>query len=307
MSARDDEVYEAIAGRRPNSKGMVRANCPFCILTDGKQDRRQSLSLDTESGWWRCFRCATKGCLPRSEEAASRAPKVKPDKPAVELPREYYPLWKAPGLTAATFSPARDYLASRDVREGVIQSARIGACGAGKFAGRIIVPIYRKDGSLGGFAGRAWSKHNRMRYLYGEGTDRSTLLYNEAALDIETDIPVLAVEGTFDSFPYWPNVVAFLGKPAGTQVDMLARAKRPVVVVLDGDAWLQGWSVAAALTLRGQRAGFIRLPPKSDPADCPELVRSLINHALHGDAHKPSPPTHERTPGHAESRRHTAR
>jgi hypothetical protein len=280
VSDNDDTVAEAMAGRRPNKNGKARANCPFCIFVDGKPDRRQSLSLDSATGWWSCFRCDTRGRLPHSEELVTLAPVVVQEREAIELPPHSYPLWKEPGLTAYGLTAARDYLATRGVSPEVIESAQLAACARGKFAGRIIVPIYRADGRLGGYAGRAWG-FNRMRYLYGEGTDRSTLLYNEAALHVETDEPVLAVEGTFDSFPYWPNVVAFLGKPAGTQLAILAKAKRPVVIALDGDAWLEGWAACMQLSLKpGFRVGCLRLPPRTDPADDPAWVREQIPRAL---------------------------
>jgi DNA primase len=73
------------------------------------------------------------------------------------------------------------------------------------------------------------------------------------------------VEGVFDALALWPDAVAVLGKPSDQQVDALINAKRPVVIVLDGDAWLEGKWLAARLCLRGKRAGHIRLPPGVDP------------------------------------------
>ena len=67
--------------------------------------------------------------------------------------------------------------------------------------------------------------------------------------------------------PYWPHAVAFLGKPSHEQVDMLMDCDRSIVIVLDGDAWREGWALAERLKLAGKRAAMVRLPPKTDPND----------------------------------------
>ena len=82
---------------------------------------------------------------------------------------------------------------------------------------------------------------------------------------VETDEPVMVVEGCFDALPYWPDAAALLGKPGEAQVRSLLEAKRPVVVVLDGDSWEEGMMLSMDLELQGQRSGYVRLPPKQDP------------------------------------------
>ena len=104
-----------------------------------------------------------------------------------------------------------------------------------------------------------------MRYRYAPGGRRA--LFNEAALHVETDQPVLLVEGVFDAFPYYPNAVAFGGKPTDEQVAALLAAKRPMVSTLDGDAWQEAEALAMRLHLAGKRADWMRLPPGRDPAD----------------------------------------
>jgi DNA primase len=94
---------------------------------------------------------------------------------------------------------------------------------------------------------------------------RGEVLYNHTALHVETERPVMVVEGVFDALALWPHAVAVLGKPSHFQVDALASAKRPVAIVLDGDAWQEGYALAMRLRLAGQRAGSVTLPPKTDP------------------------------------------
>jgi DNA primase len=103
--------------------------------------------------------------------------------------------------------------------------------------------------------------------LSATGFDRERNVFNAAALAVDTDDPLLVVEGTFDALPYWPDVVALLGKPSEGQIGLLLTACRPLVVALDGDAWLESEMLAARLELDGARATWLKLPPKRDPGD----------------------------------------
>jgi DNA primase len=96
---------------------------------------------------------------------------------------------------------------------------------------------------------------------------RREILYNHSAIYKDIQEPVMAVEGVFDALPYWPNAIAFLGKPGKSHVDMLKKSKRPVCIVMDGDAYRIGWSTANVLIFNGLRAGTVKLPPRSDPND----------------------------------------
>ena len=48
-------------------------------------------------------------------------------------------------------------------------------------------------------------------------------------------------------------------------LEAMKQAKRPIAIVPDGDAWQDGWILAARLRFLGLRAGYVRLPPKMDP------------------------------------------
>jgi DNA primase len=129
----------------------------------------------------------------------------------------------------------------------------------------VVVPILSPDGEWLGHVGRSWQKDAELPYLYGKGLQRRETLYNAAALNVQTDKPVMVVEGVLDALALWPDAVAVLGKPSEPQIWALADAARPVAVVLDGDAWSEGEALAMTLRLEGQRAGSVRLPPKTDP------------------------------------------
>lgn len=267
-------VLQALAGKRPNRAGYVRTGCPLCLTTKGSEDRDGSLWGNAETGFWGCFRCGAGGRLEVEgwEPTAPAAPR-----PKVELPPGFHPIGCGPGLTAAVLAPAREYMARRGAAREVLVAAEVGACASGPAAGRVVVPIRRRDGSLAGWVGRAWGPAWK-KYLYAAGTER--VLYNARAIDQESAEPVLAVEGTFDTFPFWPNAVAFLGSPTDAQASELERSRRPVAVVLDGDAWRQGEALAMRLRLAGVRAGAVRLGPREDPDEDPESVLRLAQECL---------------------------
>lgn len=275
MNDRDQTILDAIARHKPNSKGIVRANCPHCENVLGKVDRKSCLSLNVTNGYWKCYRCSSSGKLGELPFDLDTIKLADVDAPVVpiNLPSGYVPLFEREGQAALVCKPARKYLAKRGITEETVKSARIGACIRGFFNGRIIVPIY-KAGKLAGYVGRAWSKHAERKYLYNEGFSRADTLYNEEALYKTTDVPCLVVEGVFDSFPYYPDVVACLGKPSQAQIEMMAAARRPVVVCLDGDAWREAVALAMGLKLAGVRAAAIHIPPGLDPATVnADLVR----------------------------------
>ena len=90
-------------------------------------------------------------------------------------------------------------------------------------------------------------------------------MYEHRVLHETTEEPAIVVEGVFDALPYFGRALAVLGKPSPWQVEALAATQRPIAVVLDGDAWEQGWALANKLQLAGVRAGSVRLPAGEDP------------------------------------------
>jgi DNA primase len=149
------------------------------------------------------------------------------------------------------------------VSEQLVRDLQLGAVTTGRYGGRVIVPIIGQDGAWLWWVGRSWGPSERP-YMYPRGA-RGALLFNHAALLRKTGDPVYVVEGVFDAMALWPEAVSVLGKPNELHLEALSAAQRPVAVVLDGDAWQEGQSVAARLRLRGCVAGSVRLAPREDP------------------------------------------
>lgn len=228
-----------------------------------------------ESGYFRCFRCGAWGFASRDQAGEWRTREVVKSDPLpvrVPAPEGFYYLCEGDGATASALDPAREFLRRRGLPEATWAAARLGACISGRYQGRVVVPVFDDDGEIWrGWVGRAWIKKAEVPYLYPEGMSRADLLYNGGALALETDEPALVVEGVLDALcpGCHPDGVALLGKPSEPQVEQLIAARRPVVVVLDGDAWCEGEMMMLRLRLEGQRSGSVKLPPTLDPDEVP--------------------------------------
>ena len=273
---------EALLDSALHTGDKARMSCPFCEDA-GHRDRKRSLSVSTSNGFWRCFRCDTKGrigSLDRGEDYSERGSKPSPDpeEEVYEKPSEFYAL---AGDRSEALRPARRYLLGKGpcgrptpVPRSIWAAADIHACAEGFWQNRIIVPLYAPGQRKWlGWIARLWF-HNlvpgaeglaALKYLYPRGMDKGELFYNQRVLDRDTEDPAIVVEGAFDCFSLWDDACAMLGDCSHQQLDILIKSDRPVCVVLDGDAWQKGHMMAARLRFEGQHAGHVRLPPRTDP------------------------------------------
>lgn len=272
MTSRAERIERVMGSLKESPQAVgkgVRILCPFCVSS--KTNRPDySMFLHGMTGRFRCFRCGTFGTLPGFEGVEE----LPYDDAAWDPPEGFYRITEEPAASSRALAPAREYLVGRGIGIDLLREAGVGACLRGRMRGRVVVPITDAGGVWRGYVGRDWSGLRERPYDYPPDMRRYELLYNPGAL---TDPEgVLVVEGVFDALALWPYAVALLGKPSQAQRDQLGTALGPVVVLLDGDAWEEGWALAMGLRLDGRRAGAIRLPPKVDPD---EVDRELISQA----------------------------
>ncbi len=272
---------EALANARfTTSSGFARADCPFCAGVTGRSDRKQCLAISTTTGWYKCWRCGTKGRID-GEWDYGDAPQRQTTQ-GVDPPEGFLTLCEEPACSAMSADDARGYLCGRGlVDQQVWTEAGLGCVLTGKYANRVVVPVLSPVGEWWGWVSRLWSKNASDPYRTAPGMVLGPGMWNHAALLVETDEPALVVEGCFDGLPYWPDAVAALGKPKRAQVMSLVEAQRPIAVVLDGDSWEEAEMLALRLQFEGQRAGFVRLPPKQDPNSVdPAWLREEVRRCL---------------------------
>lgn len=263
-------LISAVRGATQGSTGWWRVNCPFCAERTGKDDKRQSCGVHSGGGF-HCFRCGVAGRVKLPSDLDYGGTVVAPEKAeeediVIEPPYSFMPLATGDGFEAESFAPARNYLRGRGISRKTVHEAGIGGVYSGFYAKRIVVPIRDAvSNNWVGFIARDWTDTDDQPYLNSKGLNRGTMLFNHEALFVETDEPLLIVEGMFDALPYWPHATACLGKPTHEQTAAFMAANRPLAICLDGDAHRIGDSLATLLRFEGRRAGYVRLPPRKDP------------------------------------------
>lgn len=290
-----ENVFQVFQGRLDQRRDWVRVPCPFCVELDGKEDYKESLGYNHWTGRYRCFKCGVWGYLPinyrveLSDDAEDALLRPEPVRARVPLQQAsgYTPLWEEPGLSSRSLDWARYYLLEK--RKGltaeVLAQARVGAALWGPLSQRVIVPFPNytdPEGSWSGWVARStFTGTGVLPYRYAKGFERQGYLYGEPALYVDTRDPVYIVEGAFDALSLWPDGVAVLGKPLESQHAAFLRAKRPIAVALDGDAYSESQALAWTLQHLGKMATAVRLPPKADPDELGKAaVRELYERAL---------------------------
>jgi len=282
---RDEKVKAALEGAvRSGSKGWFIAPCPFCAGSRGNPYRK-CFGILAAVGIYRCFRCEIKGKLHDMEDTSEEfrtAPSNEPEAPPVFEPPEGFTSLE--GDRSLSLQPAREYLDKRGIGPELVHEAQLGACAWGKYSGRVVAPVLDFDRQTWlGFSARSWLPRGSVEqpYLNPGGMLKGHIFYNGAIIHEKPGEPLFVCEGIFDALALWDDASAFLGKPSEFQEDLLVECPRPVISVLDGDAWRESEALAWRLQMRGKRAGWIRLPPGEDPSTMGKAwIQAEARHAL---------------------------
>ena len=117
-----------------------------------------------------------------------------------------------------------------------------------------------------------------MSFIVREITKRAG--GGEIVRPVKHDVPVLTVGRSSDNIipladlAVLPHHATITMREGQVHVEALVAAKRPVVFVLDGDAWEESWAWGMKLRFLGARSGSVRLPPRMDPD---EMDRSWLD------------------------------
>lgn len=249
-----------------SASGKAKVHCPLC---DPAKSRSRSLDINFLSGTWHCWRdiCGKHGRIDNDlySHWLRKDPSEQKLNP-LEPPKGFYLLSKVKDSLVA--KPALDFLAKRGIAEEQWTEAGFGVVLEGYYYGRIVMPIRAQDNTWLGWIGRVWTEkpaEGVQKYLYPRGMKRGEFLYNEEAIYRSTDLPCFVVEGALDTHHLWPHAAAVLGKHGRHHIELLQGSERPICVLYDGDYWRGSFQLAYKLRLNGVRAGWLKLPPKSDP------------------------------------------
>ncbi len=152
----------------------IRVCCPFCVQNGQGPDTRYRLGINMRTGQAHCFNCAWKtGDIYKLLARASGVPVRENDdyyetcnkkKEARVLPDTYSFLGTTDASESIMGRRAVAYLAGRGVGPTQIKAHNIGYCHSGRYAYRVIFPIYRR-GKLVTYIARDYTGKQEPRFL----------------------------------------------------------------------------------------------------------------------------------------------
>lgn len=257
------EVEAAV--RSIKSSGWFRVKCPICPSIVGTPDKHGTLSIRGASEGFRCFRCGIYGSMPGSK--SRRKADEESEAPA-------YSSKRAPGwfidstsdnaLESIACRPGIAYAESRGFDEFIRHNCGMGVAVVGKYAESIIVPHADSRGTWWGFTSRRWFRKCEQPYSYPSAMSRDRMIHDQV-FQVDTEDPALLMEGSLDCVLFWDDAAGHMGKPIEAHIEVIKKSRRPVVSVLDGDAWRAGEHFMFLLRMERVKAGAVRLPPGRDP------------------------------------------
>ncbi|MDE1971199.1 MAG: toprim domain-containing protein [Patescibacteria group bacterium] len=193
--------------------------CPFCEERKESEDTRFRLGINIQNGLAHCFNCGWKARAPYTWEALNRVFNVtlesafgEVDVAQEEEEKEHQQIFeplpqgfcllrwqetlKAPldEFEAA----AKVYLERRGVTEKQVRQKKIGYCTSGKFAYRILFPVWDETKKFCGVVGRDWTGKQKLRYLNSKGLEK--VFYNAHKMAKWTgQVHIYLAEGIFDA------------------------------------------------------------------------------------------------------------
>lgn len=273
---------------------QVQVNCPHCQEREGLShpDGKFNLEINTAKRMFRCWKCDE----PKFSGSLGRLIKIfgtgadyeiyksyagiihdyvfddDEDKEyfQIKLPEEMI-LFSQMEVGNPEHFEAYNYLVNeRKLSRDIILRYRLGFCTTGKYAKRLIIPSYDKNGEVNYFVGRYYGNDQKIRkkmpYLNPKA-DKDVIIFNEGL--VNWDSTVYLVEGVFEMLSFPVNSIPMLGKTLSTTLFMKLKDLKPdVVVLLDPDAYKN--SVELFYTLYTiyieceERVKIVKLPTKDD-------------------------------------------
>jgi len=272
---------------------QVQVNCPHCQERDGLShpDGKFNLEINTAKRMFRCWKCdepkfsGSLGRLIRTvgsdvdyEMYKSYAgifqdyvfDEDEKEYIQIKLPEEMVSFSQMDVENSDHFEAYNYLVNERKISREIIIKYRLGFCVTGKYANRIIIPSYDKNGEVNYFVSRYYGNDQKIRkkmpYL-NPHADKDIIIFNEGY--INWDSTVYLVEGAFEMLSFPVNTVPMLGKTLSTTLFMKLKELKPdVVVLLDPDAYKSSvelyYKLHTIYVECEERVKIVKLPTKED-------------------------------------------
>jgi len=252
-------IFEDVQGHLQSEQLQV--NCPRCQEREGLShpDGSYNLEINTARRVFRCWKCDE----PRFSGSLGKLIGIfgssvdrdmyksyagvfqdqffdeEKEYVAVKLPDEMITFAQMEATNPEHFEAYNYLVNERKLTRDIILRYRLGFCTTGKYAKRIIIPSYDKNGDINYFVGRYYGNEKKIRkkmpYLNPEA-DKGVIIFNEGL--INWDSTVYLVEGAFEMLSFPVNAIPMLGKTLSTTLFLKLKELKPnVVVLLDPDAY----------------------------------------------------------------------
>jgi len=271
MNFLDTLRAHGIIFRRSNTDlNEITICCPFCEFRSQTEDRRFRLGLNIKTKQGHCFNCEWKSreALKEVSEALNfsyesdevveeKTTEIsRPDKPA--LPEDFIHLSQRP--RGVLYLKATRYIYDRGIKDWQIEEKKIGVSLIGKYAYRIIFPVYYKK-ELQGLVARDFTGQQELPYLNTEGMkslyNRPNKSHKKAVL-CEGVFDCLAIEQILPRLDY--DVMAVLGRSLTQLQQEQLKDYRDIILWPDADtAGVKGFLDVADVLKREHRV-FMTCP-----------------------------------------------
>lgn len=171
MTLQDTLARQHVAFRRGHSDpNKISIHCPFCVERGKSQDTQFRLCLHAKLGWGKCLHCgwswrhAVLYVLRRvgiNEVPKGFEQEAEKRTPPVQLPEDFQVLTQA---SDDLDNQAQKYLLDRGITLNQIAANRIGVSYVGRFAYRILFPVYA-EGKLRAINARDFTGRQKPKYL----------------------------------------------------------------------------------------------------------------------------------------------
>lgn len=247
-----------------NISSQLQVNCPRCMEREGLTypDGKFNLEINTAKRVFRCWKCDEpkfsgslktlirlygsyadyelyKSFIGSIDFYEHNDEDEEVEEQQVKLPDEMI-LFSNMEVGNPDHFEAYNYLINdRKLTRDIILKYRLGFCVTGKYAKRIIIPSFDKDGDVNYFVGRYYGDNEfiKKKNPYDNPkSDKDKIIFNEGL--VNWDSTVYLVEGVFDMLSFPVNIIPMLGKTISTTLFFKLKEFKPnVVVLLDPDAY----------------------------------------------------------------------